>query len=175
MPFTPAHVKACCSQNIQQPFHFWHFFWFSSRCLWHWKHKWINAQLRSCVRAPCPCWWVSANKATQCPESRGQRWGHHQQCCGCSLAQGWLFCCGLAAAFSASQGCTPWAFGPFLILCIHFGSRYSFCRHKSWMNAIFFILNKTTAMFYHPFLSVSQIGFLKFTWVTHLHKPHWLH
>ena len=71
----------------------------------------------SLVGAPCPWRWGSTNEATQCLASkgRGRGRGHHQQCCGCCLAQGRLFCPGPepellqsgGAVFTASQGFTP--------------------------------------------------------------------
>lgn len=83
------------------------FFGFSSLCLWHWKHKWINAQLNSCIRAPRPCYWGSTNKATQCPCKQVTGMGSPPAVLWLPSGTGMLFCSGLVAAFSASQGCTP--------------------------------------------------------------------
>lgn len=79
-----------------------------------------GSMLNTCVRAPCPCYWGSTDKATQCPASRDRN--------GTAPAELWLLSGTGMADLLWAGSCILCLTGmytlsihsPFLILCILF-------------------------------------------------------
>lgn len=159
----PSHQHlALCFQKVQQPFYFWHFSVFITSSLA------LKALVEQCsVQAFVLVHPVPGAALTRPHSARraGDRDGDTSSSAvaaawhrvGCSAQGQSLSCCSLGELCSLHHRDLHREHKvPTLFFAYFVGSRYSSCRHTSWMNTIFFfILNKTNATFCRPFLPLS--------------------